>query len=206
LSNQITALSGQFKKLTDNINRAAQKTQQTTGFFGSLPQISSTFHGRVEAITIQFGKWTSLVGSVVMLASGGGFWSLNRLSQTIVERQRQMLGIGGPWAAERGRATRNRSSLAPSLGFAAISGTPRIENGDAFAAATSIWITAVPKKPIRYANLFWKEKWGIKCKPVMLWARKMPQTLTPKSAQLASRASVRAESLEERLRKQLHTL
>ena len=32
-----------------------------------------------------------------------------------------------------GALTQNRSSLEPSLGFAAIAGTPRIENGGTFA-------------------------------------------------------------------------
>jgi hypothetical protein len=32
-----------------------------------------------------------------------------------------------------GASTKNRSSLEPSLGFAAIAGTPRIENGGTFA-------------------------------------------------------------------------
>ena len=34
-----------------------------------------------------------------------------------------------------GTLTQNRSSLEPSLGFAAIAGTPRIENGGTFAVA-----------------------------------------------------------------------
>jgi hypothetical protein len=61
-----------------------------------------------------------------------------------------------------------RSRLRPSLGFAAIAGTPRIENGGTFA--------------VDFADAQGYSGFGLK-----------PQTPTSKSAQLASRAPARAE-------------
>jgi hypothetical protein len=102
LSKQITQLSNQFKGVAQNLNQATQKAQGLSAVFKGAWDWSNKFHRKIDQITTHFGRWTGLIGGIVTLMSGGGMLAgMTRMSQMMVERNRQMLGIGGSWSANQ---------------------------------------------------------------------------------------------------------
>jgi hypothetical protein len=96
LSTKIDNLAIQFNKITKsitdntkavaNLNNAMQSTWKFTSNVGNIA-------GRV---TTHFARWAALIGGMGMLLGTGGFASgMQRLSDQMVQRRRQMLMLGG---------------------------------------------------------------------------------------------------------------
>lgn len=109
----------QFKAFQKNFNDLQQKMQTLTTNWNNISQsinksskqsrdylqvLTSTFsmvRGIVpffEKITANISKWSAIVGSLtMMLGTGAGLFGIERLTNTLIQRRRQVMGLGGDW-------------------------------------------------------------------------------------------------------------
>jgi hypothetical protein len=113
---QFTAFLTQFDALSKKISEVEQKlkgiggggkgpkspkdnTQDQINAMQRLAAATGRVHSSVSAVTGHLFKWTALIGSTVaLLGTGAGLWGIDRLANRVMERRRQMMGLGGDFA------------------------------------------------------------------------------------------------------------
>jgi hypothetical protein len=95
---QVKTLNVNFNAVTNTINQANRQSIQWTS---TLRSLSNTLTGIVPAvgkITVHFSKWAALIGGIsMMLGTGAGLFGIDRLANTLIQRRRQIMGLGGDW-------------------------------------------------------------------------------------------------------------
>jgi hypothetical protein len=112
IADMMKKMSDQWKKISASIDQTQSGGQGLLGRMGGMLQVSNKIHSTVGNITKHIFKWGALISGIGSLLGGGGLFGLNRMSESIIARQRFMQGIGGSnYAASLAAATITKSVL-----------------------------------------------------------------------------------------------
>jgi hypothetical protein len=86
--NNISKATGRSTKSVDDYAKSV------TNFFSQTVRVVPFF----ERITANIAKWSAIVGSLtMMLGTGAGLFGIERLTNSLIQRRRQVMGLGGDW-------------------------------------------------------------------------------------------------------------
>jgi hypothetical protein len=115
-SNQVKTLQVNFKAVTNTISQAQK---QTIDWQKSLQGVNNFITGivpGVKKITEHFSKWAALIGGIGMMLGTGSILGIDRLANTLVQRRRQMLMLGGDWGGIQARQLGAQGTISDTMG------------------------------------------------------------------------------------------
>src|SRR5262245_53906807 len=97
-SKQVKDLTVNFNAVTKTISKSHQQTKDWLGLLQSVDRgISGLLPGALK-LTREFAKWAAVIGGLAMLLGTGAGIGIDRLATTLIQRRRQMMGLGGDWS------------------------------------------------------------------------------------------------------------
>jgi hypothetical protein len=95
---QVKTLTVNFNAVTNTISRANQQSIQWSSTLRSVSNVLTGIVPAVGKVTVHFSKWAALIGGIsMMLGTGAGLFGIDRLANTLIQRRRQIMGLGGDW-------------------------------------------------------------------------------------------------------------
>jgi hypothetical protein len=78
----------------------------------ALWSVTKSLYSSVASITTHFIKWGTLIGGIgAMLGLGGGLFGIERLASSILQKRKQVLGLGGDYGRTQAAMTFGRGFL-----------------------------------------------------------------------------------------------
>jgi hypothetical protein len=95
---QVQNLNAKFNAINSSINKSKQLTIDWLGTLRTTQNALTGIVPMAEKITKNIAKWSALIGGIaMMLGTGAGLFGIERLANALIQRRRQMMGIGGDW-------------------------------------------------------------------------------------------------------------
>jgi hypothetical protein len=112
-SAKVGTLNTQFKQISTTIQTAQKAAQALNNTMQNLFQMTmKPFASLVNQITGHFLKWSAIIGGVTaLLGMGGGLFGIDRLANSIMQRRRMVMGLGGTYGGTQASLIYNQSLL-----------------------------------------------------------------------------------------------
>ncbi|HEY1249045.1 MAG TPA: hypothetical protein VGE97_08670 [Nitrososphaera sp.] len=95
-SAQIKNLTSQFTQIQSTIQKTTQQSTILTTAMRGILNITRPFVNLLKTATGEFFKWSTLIGGIsALLGMGGGLFGIERLAAAIMQKRKQVLGLGG---------------------------------------------------------------------------------------------------------------
>jgi hypothetical protein len=93
---QIKNLNMQFSQIHTTIQKTTAATNILSSIMKGLWNTTKSLLGTVAGITTHFIKWGTLIGGIsALLGMGGGLFGIERLAAAILQKRKQVMGLGG---------------------------------------------------------------------------------------------------------------
>jgi len=109
-SNQIKGLTNQFNQINQSIQNANKSSNALLRTMQSIYDSAASVLKPIGRITSHFIKWSTIIGGVTaLLGMGGGLFGIERLANSIMQKRRQVMGLGGTYGAAQASIIAGRS-------------------------------------------------------------------------------------------------
>jgi methyl-accepting chemotaxis protein len=112
LSGQIKQLNSQFQHINTTLNKANIATRAIHASMNMALSAAKSLGSVVGRITKQFLSWGAIIGGVTaLLGMGGGLFGIERLAASIMQKRRQVMGLGGDYGRIQASSIFNQSLM-----------------------------------------------------------------------------------------------
>lgn len=95
---QMKNINSQFTQIQNTIQRTTQRSQILVATMNTMLNVAKSISSVVGRVTRHFFSWHALIGAIGgLLGMGGGLFGIDRLASSIMQKRRQVLGLGGDY-------------------------------------------------------------------------------------------------------------
>ena len=92
---KVYGLNDKWLKMTTEIYEISESIEVSASSAQKFSSSLKGIHTRVSDITKHIYKWGALISGIVTMLGAGTLFGMSRMSETVMQRQRQMMGVGG---------------------------------------------------------------------------------------------------------------
>lgn len=111
-SARLTSLNTSFQQINQTIQNTQKQSSALLNTMRSLYNVTTSLLKPITSITSHFLKWGTIIGGVTaLLGMGGGLFGIERLANSILQKRRQVMGLGGNYGGTQASLIYGQSVL-----------------------------------------------------------------------------------------------